>query len=119
MTRDTLIDLKRRVNTTDELDDRLFIDVAMACGADPMEARLRALIAVRAWENAALCLVERVLPGWCWGLFDDGTAWLWPTTKRDLLSGYESRCKSPALGIICSMLSALIAQASETEGVKP
>lgn len=53
--------------------------------------------------DAALTLVPK---GWCWGLFDEPNAWLWPTPQRDLLAGIQSKGATPAIALCIAALKA-------------
>lgn len=65
--------------------------------------------------DATIALVERVLPGWAWSVFDDGHAWLWPDQKRDLLAGFQARVSTPPLALLTALFRALIAQMEKAE----
>jgi hypothetical protein len=61
--------------------------------------------------DAAMTLVPE---GWCWGLFDEPNAWLWPTATRDLLTGIQGKGATPAIALCIAALRAR-AQADEAE----
>jgi len=56
--------------------------------------------------DAAMTLVPEA---YTWGVFDDGTAWVWPDDKRDLLTGFQARAKIPAAGLTAASLRACAA----------
>jgi hypothetical protein len=69
--------------------------------------------------DAALALVERVLPGWGWQIKrygEDGEheAYLWPPSEADH-SRLHAECQhtTPALALLSALLSALIANGKE------
>lgn len=65
--------------------------------------------------DATIALVQRVLPGWAWSVFDDGHAWLWPDQKRDLLAGFQARASTTPIALLTTMFRALIAQMEKAD----
>lgn len=60
--------------------------------------------------DAAMTLVPE---GWTWGVFDDGTAWVWPDERRDLLTGKQAKAATPALALCAATLRARAQQEDE------
>lgn len=122
----TLQDLLERVEKAEGSDWRLMMDVARAAYpeaypdgwvydsevADWRFLRFEKWVGAEAWDQAALALVERKLPGWTWRLDSPDSA-SEPAFAR--LSGPEWRsgagwAKTPALALLAALLRALIAQ---------
>lgn len=76
---------------------------------------LRILPKFTASLDAALALVERVLPGWEWSVgSDQGCAIATVWTPHAGVDDLDVGGPTPALAILAALLSALLAQASET-----
>jgi hypothetical protein len=101
---------RRRCNVTDRL-----LDLASRCeqamGPDQaLDRDIRRAIQIDAAPSnfthsidAATTLVPE---GWCWGLFDEPRAWLWPTPTRDLLTGIQAKAATPTLALCAAALRA-------------
>lgn len=75
--------------------------------------------------DAAVALVERVLPGWSWearrsGTGDSGQAMVWNPMTQPGTTQWESfrvtGCASPSLAILSALLAALAAKDGSHEG---
>lgn len=71
--------------------------------ADPTGPSYFRLLRFTESIDAALTLVPE---GWCWGLFDEPNAWLWPTPTRDLLTGIQGKGATPAIALCIASLRA-------------
>lgn len=65
--------------------------------------------------DAITSLIAEKLPGWTWGVFDDGTAWVWSDAQRDLLRGFQGKGSTPCNGLVAAFLRAL----ASTEDKQP
>jgi hypothetical protein len=71
------------------------------------QTRFYELVEVGAFIDAAMTLKPE---GRCWGLFDDGTAWLWDSPQRDLLAGVQQKAATPALALVAACLRSIAAE---------
>lgn len=97
-------------------DDALLYDVANIAPSwredDEYRRWFCGLINARAWEQAALTLVERLLPGWMWNVGEnvepykgEFVAWVSYDGQR-----YTAHAPTPALAILRALVAALIAK---------
>jgi len=100
-------DIKTKLEQASELNDALFREVLETLQPD-MTHGIRAFWEAGACENAALVLVERMLPGHLWRLDkDDGAyeAFIWADPKDGHVG--SARSKTPALALLIALLTAL------------
>jgi len=103
-----MTDLKTKLEQASELNDTLFQEVLDTLQPD-MTHGIRAFWEAGAWENAALALVERMLPGWTWLI--DATA-----PKAGVVASlldpvdpdeWVGTGATPALALLIALLTAL------------
>lgn len=105
-----LIDLKAKVEAGDKMRWTEFLD------AFPLNPNDKYLYAAKAYDgsvDAALSLLEAVLPGWDARVFKSGSAWIYKPTRNAPPDMESEACveDQPARALLLAILSALISQA--------
>src|SRR3990167_547853 len=113
-----LSDLRKRVEAASGPDSGLYRAIFEACGFKTHKsgALLWALdyvgdVAITDNLNAALSLVENVLPEWIWDVTSTGSAWVMsPRGKQHIARHFTP--PSPTLAVLSALLAALDSRAA-------
>lgn len=97
-----LMELADRVEAASGPDRALAREVLLACGKGYVSPLYRWLDPTASLDAAVTLVPE----GWTWGVFDDGTAWVWVDEQRDLLAGIRVYASTPALALTSAALRA-------------